>query len=183
MPGSIQGHYAELKKLPGCAITPSGSLRQHQYPQDWMGGAAGAPCRAELGPPTFPAISPGAEAGCGEHGQAAGEYARFIYIQRSSPWPAPALDPEPSESIQDLMRPPGSRTTKISAMMEGRCLVIANEPSSGPGCKNEGIAAHSTFIGSSTMREAMRSRPICTGIKSGASPMSSSSWSSPWSGL
>ena len=39
------------------------------------------------------------------------------------------LDPQPGERILDLCASPGSKTTQISAMMENRGLVIANEPS------------------------------------------------------
>lgn len=54
----------------------------------------------------------------------------FIHIQEElSMVPPLVLDPRPGESILDLCASPGSKTTQISAMMENRGLVIANEPS------------------------------------------------------
>jgi len=54
----------------------------------------------------------------------------FIHIQEElSMVPPLLLDPQPGESILDLCASPGSKTTQISAMMENRGLVIANEPS------------------------------------------------------
>ena len=54
----------------------------------------------------------------------------FIHIQEElSMVPPLVLDPKPGESILDLCASPGSKTTQISAMMENRGLVIANEPS------------------------------------------------------
>jgi len=54
----------------------------------------------------------------------------FIHIQEElSMVPPLLLDPQPGERILDLCASPGSKTTQISAMMENRGLVIANEPS------------------------------------------------------
>src|SRR5512137_3219579 len=54
----------------------------------------------------------------------------FIHIQEElSMVPPLVLDPQPGENILDLCASPGSKTTQISAMMENRGLVIANEPS------------------------------------------------------
>jgi NOL1/NOP2/sun family putative RNA methylase len=53
-----------------------------------------------------------------------------IHIQEElSMVPPLVLDPQPGESILDLCASPGSKTTQISAMMDNRGLVIANEPS------------------------------------------------------
>jgi NOL1/NOP2/sun family putative RNA methylase len=54
----------------------------------------------------------------------------FIHIQEElSMVPPLVLDPQPGERILDLCASPGSKTTQISAVMENRGLVIANEPS------------------------------------------------------
>lgn len=54
----------------------------------------------------------------------------FIHIQEElSMVPPLVLDPHPGERVLDLCASPGSKTTQISAMMENRGLVIANEPS------------------------------------------------------
>ena len=54
----------------------------------------------------------------------------YIHIQEElSMVPPLVLDPQPGEMILDLCASPGSKTTQISAMMENRGLVIANEPS------------------------------------------------------
>ena len=54
----------------------------------------------------------------------------YIHIQEElSMVPPLVLGPVPGESILDLCASPGSKTTQISAMMENRGLVIANEPS------------------------------------------------------
>jgi len=54
----------------------------------------------------------------------------YIHIQEElSMVPPLVLGPLPGESILDLCASPGSKTTQISAMMDNRGLVIANEPS------------------------------------------------------
>jgi 16S rRNA (cytosine1407-C5)-methyltransferase len=52
----------------------------------------------------------------------------YFYIQEaSSMLPPVLLDAQPGELILDMSAAPGSKTTQLAAMMEGRGLVIAND--------------------------------------------------------
>jgi 16S rRNA (cytosine1407-C5)-methyltransferase len=52
----------------------------------------------------------------------------YFYIQEaSSMLPPVVLDPQPGELILDMSAAPGSKTTQLAAMMEGRGLIIAND--------------------------------------------------------
>ncbi|MDY6788432.1 MAG: RsmB/NOP family class I SAM-dependent RNA methyltransferase [Candidatus Nanohaloarchaea archaeon] len=55
-----------------------------------------------------------------------------IYVQESvSGIPPLALDPEPGDSVLDMCAAPGSKTTQMSAMMDNRGSVVANDVSQG----------------------------------------------------
>ncbi len=51
-----------------------------------------------------------------------------VYLQEaSSMLPPVLLDPKPGETVLDMCAAPGSKTTQIAAMMQGRGAIVANE--------------------------------------------------------
>lgn len=52
---------------------------------------------------------------------------RFYLQEASSCLPPLALDPQPGETVLDLTAAPGSKSTQLAAMMQGRGLLVANE--------------------------------------------------------
>lgn len=65
----------------------------------------------------------------GEMGRTLEHAAGLIYIQEpSSMIPPVILNPRPDERVLDLAAAPGSKTTQMSAMMENRGLILANDP-------------------------------------------------------
>jgi NOL1/NOP2/sun family putative RNA methylase len=54
----------------------------------------------------------------------------LIYVQEAASMAPPlALGPEPGETVMDLAAAPGSKTTQMSAMMQNRGLLVANDSS------------------------------------------------------
>lgn len=52
-----------------------------------------------------------------------------IYMQEaSSMLPAALLNPQPGEHVLDMCAAPGSKTTQMAAKMQGRGVIVANEP-------------------------------------------------------
>ncbi len=52
----------------------------------------------------------------------------FTYMQEAaSMMPVALLDPHPGETILDMSAAPGSKTTQIASMMQGRGVIIAND--------------------------------------------------------
>ena len=66
----------------------------------------------------------------GELGRSLEHLLGYYYIQDlASMLPVTALDPKPGETVLDLCSSPGSKTTQISACMENKGTIIANEVS------------------------------------------------------
>ena len=64
-----------------------------------------------------------------EMGRLPEHYLGLFYVQDpSSMLPPVVLGPKPGELVLDLAAAPGSKTTQLSAMMESRGLVLANDP-------------------------------------------------------
>ena len=52
-----------------------------------------------------------------------------IYVQEaSSMLPAALLDPQPGDDVLDMCAAPGSKTTQMAAKMEGKGVIVANDP-------------------------------------------------------
>jgi len=68
-----------------------------------------------------------------------------FYIQEvNQTLPVVALDPQPDETVLDLCAAPGGKTTQISARMENRGILIANEPS---GRRQQALLANVNRLG------------------------------------
>ncbi len=64
----------------------------------------------------------------GELGSAIEHILGYYYVQEiSSMLPALALDLQPGEFVLDLCSSPGSKTTQIASMMDGKGTIVANE--------------------------------------------------------